>query len=132
RERHDRVVAGARGRRARRRAERDHRRDQQVHERRERSRDVPGRAGRRGRRLVTIRSAPGAARRDAPGAVEEEGIPMKGLRKVGPPLLLLAPSLVLVAIFVYGLIAANFATSVTDNHTAAQATGQKPSVVVWF
>lgn len=57
---------------------------------------------------------------------------MKGIRRVGPPLLLLAPSLILVAVFVYGLIAANFATSVTDNHSAAQATGQKPSVVVWF
>lgn len=57
---------------------------------------------------------------------------MKGIRRVGPPLLLLAPSLILVAVFVYGLIAANFATSVTDNHSAAQATGQKPSIVVWF
>jgi len=57
---------------------------------------------------------------------------MKGIRRVGPPLLLLAPSIILMAVFVYGLIAANFATSITDNHTAAQATGQKPSVVVWF
>ncbi|WP_119697701.1 carbohydrate ABC transporter permease [Microbacterium halotolerans] len=57
---------------------------------------------------------------------------MRGIRKIGPPLLLLAPSLILVAIFVYGLIAANFATSITDNHSAAQATGQQPSVVVWF
>lgn len=57
---------------------------------------------------------------------------MKGIRRVGPPLLLLAPSIILVAVFVYGLIAANFATSVTDNHTAAQATGQKSSVVVWL
>jgi glucose/mannose transport system permease protein len=57
---------------------------------------------------------------------------MKGIRKAGPPLLLLAPSIVLVGLFVYGLIAANFRSSITDNHTAAQATGQKPSVVVWF
>jgi len=54
------------------------------------------------------------------------------LRRVGPPLLMLAPSLILVGVFVYGLIAANFSTSFTDNHTAAQATGQKPAVFVWF
>ncbi|WP_069385497.1 carbohydrate ABC transporter permease [Cellulosimicrobium cellulans] len=57
---------------------------------------------------------------------------LKSLRRAGPPLLLLAPSIVLVGIFVYGLIGANFQTSITDNHTAAQATGQQPSVVVWF
>lgn len=57
---------------------------------------------------------------------------LKKLRRAGPPLLLLAPSLFLVGVFVYGLIGVNFATSVTDNHTAAQATGQAPSVVVWF
>jgi glucose/mannose transport system permease protein len=54
------------------------------------------------------------------------------LRRLGPPLLLLAPSLILVGVFVYGLIAANFTTSLTDNHTAAQATGQEPAVFVWF
>ncbi|WP_020015178.1 carbohydrate ABC transporter permease [Promicromonospora sukumoe] len=54
------------------------------------------------------------------------------LRRVGPPLLMLAPSLILLGVFVYGLIAANFTTSLTDNHTAAQATGQKPAVLVWF
>ncbi|MFC8943366.1 carbohydrate ABC transporter permease, partial [Streptomyces griseoincarnatus] len=37
-----------------------------------------------------------------------------------------------VGVFVYGLIVANFTTSLTDNHTAAQATGQKPAVNVWF
>ncbi|OLT50900.1 carbohydrate ABC transporter permease [Cellulosimicrobium sp. CUA-896] len=57
---------------------------------------------------------------------------LKSLRRAGPPLLLLAPSLILVAVFVYGLIGANFRTSITDNHTAAQATGQEPSAVVWF
>lgn len=57
---------------------------------------------------------------------------LKKLRRVGPPLLLLAPSLILVGVFVYGLIAANFSTSFTDSHTAAQATGQKPTAVVWF
>ena len=54
------------------------------------------------------------------------------LRRVGPPLLMLAPSLILVGVFVYGLIVANFSTSLTDSHTAAQATGQKPAVFVWF
>lgn len=57
---------------------------------------------------------------------------LKKLRRVGPPLLLLAPSLILVGVFVYGLIAANFSTSFTDNHTAAQATGQEPAALVWF
>jgi glucose/mannose transport system permease protein len=57
---------------------------------------------------------------------------LKSLRRAGPPLLLLAPSLILIAVFVYGLIGANFQTSITDNHTAAQATGQEPSAVVWF
>ncbi|MDO8143519.1 MULTISPECIES: carbohydrate ABC transporter permease [unclassified Isoptericola] len=54
------------------------------------------------------------------------------LRRLGAPLLLLAPSLILLGVFVYGLIAANFNTSITDNHTAAQATGQEPVTTVWF
>ncbi|WP_369372933.1 carbohydrate ABC transporter permease [Promicromonospora sp. Populi] len=54
------------------------------------------------------------------------------LRRVGPPLLMLAPSLILLGVFVYGLIAANFSTSFTDSHTAAQATGQAPTTFVWF
>ncbi|MQS08260.1 carbohydrate ABC transporter permease [Streptomyces alkaliphilus] len=54
------------------------------------------------------------------------------LKRVGAPLLLLAPSLILVGVFVYGLIAANFRTSLTDIHTAGQATGQQPSQTVWF
>ncbi|GAA2921095.1 glucose/mannose transport system permease protein [Microbacterium keratanolyticum] len=57
---------------------------------------------------------------------------LKRLKKAGPPLLLLAPSLILLAVFVYGLLYANFQTSITDNHTAAQATGRKPTVLVWF
>jgi glucose/mannose transport system permease protein len=57
---------------------------------------------------------------------------LKTLKRAGPGLLLLAPSLILVGVFVYGLIVANFQTSITDNHTAAQATGREPSVVVWF
>ncbi|GAA4709752.1 glucose/mannose transport system permease protein [Promicromonospora umidemergens] len=57
---------------------------------------------------------------------------LKKLRRLGPPLLMLTPSLILVGVFVYGLIAANFSTSFTDNHTAAQATGQEPAAFVWF
>ncbi len=41
-------------------------------------------------------------------------------------MLLLAPSMVLIAVFVYGLIFVNFQTSMTDSHTAPQATGQAP------
>lgn len=54
------------------------------------------------------------------------------LRRLGPPLLLLAPSLILIGVFVYGLIAANFATSLRDDHSAATATGQEPAAFVWF
>ncbi|GAA1860220.1 carbohydrate ABC transporter permease [Microbacterium koreense] len=57
---------------------------------------------------------------------------LKRLKAAGPPLLLLAPSLILLGVFVYGLLAANFQTSITDNHTAAQATGQEPTTVTWF
>ncbi|MFR9725187.1 carbohydrate ABC transporter permease [Streptomyces sp. MS19] len=56
----------------------------------------------------------------------------KTLRRAGAPLLLLAPSLILIGVFVYGLIAVNFQTSTTDIHTAAQTTGQEPSGTVWF
>jgi glucose/mannose transport system permease protein len=54
------------------------------------------------------------------------------LKRAGAPLLLLAPSLILVGVFVYGLIAVNLGTSTTDIHTAAQTTGQEPSGTVWF
>ncbi len=43
----------------------------------------------------------------------------KGIRNWGPPLLLLTPSLILVAVFVYGLIAANIQVSLTDRHSLA-------------
>ncbi|MDT0269112.1 sugar ABC transporter permease [Streptomyces sp. DSM 44915] len=56
----------------------------------------------------------------------------KTVKRVGPPLLLLAPSLILVGVFVYGLIFVNFGTSTTDIHTAAQTTGQEPSSNVGF
>ena len=50
----------------------------------------------------------------------------RSIRRWGPPVLLLTPSMILVAVFVYGLIFVNFRTSMTDSHTAGQATGQAP------
>lgn len=44
-------------------------------------------------------------------------------RDFGPPLLLITPTIVLVGVFVYGLIAVNFNTSLTDRHTRAPADG---------
>lgn len=52
------------------------------------------------------------------------------IRRWGPPVLLISPSLILLAVFVYGLLAINAHTSATDVHTAAQATGQQPSSFV--
>ena len=57
---------------------------------------------------------------------------LRQIRRWGPPLLLIAPSLILVGVFVYGLIAININTSMSDIHKAAQATGQAPSQFVWF
>ena len=54
----------------------------------------------------------------------------RAVRRAGAPLLLLLPSLILVGVFVYGLIVANARQSATDNHTAAQATGQAPTTGV--
>lgn len=54
------------------------------------------------------------------------------LRRWGPPLLLISPSAILMAVFVYGLLAANAQTSMTDIHTAAQATGREPASFVWL
>lgn len=51
---------------------------------------------------------------------------LRRTKRFGPALLLLAPSLLLVGVFVYGLIAANMGTSMTDSHTAPQATGAAP------
>ncbi|MPV36654.1 carbohydrate ABC transporter permease [Georgenia subflava] len=55
---------------------------------------------------------------------------MKTVKRWGPPLLLLAPSIVLIAVFVYGLLAVNFSTSFSDNHSIAQATGRAPTTFV--
>lgn len=51
-------------------------------------------------------------------------------RQWGPGLLLISPSLVLVAIFVYGMIGVNINTSLMDTHKAAQVSGRKPSKYV--
>jgi len=57
---------------------------------------------------------------------------IQSARRWGPPLLLVAPSLILVGVFVYGLIGINFSTSTTDMHKAAQSTGQAPVSRVGF
>lgn len=51
-------------------------------------------------------------------------------RQWGPGLLLISPSLVLVGVFVYGMIAANVNTSMLNMHTAAQVSGRKGTKVV--
>ena len=43
-------------------------------------------------------------------------------KTLGPPLLLISPTVLLLGVFVYGLIAANINTSLTDQHTRAPAT----------
>ncbi|EYT51015.1 sugar ABC transporter permease [Brachybacterium muris] len=54
------------------------------------------------------------------------------LRRYGPPLLLISPSLILVGVFVYLLIAQNLWMASTDNHTAAQANGRQPVAFVFL
>lgn len=54
------------------------------------------------------------------------------LKRYGPPLLMISPSLILVGVFVYFLMAQNIWTSLTDNHTAGQANGRKPVSVVFL
>jgi glucose/mannose transport system permease protein len=52
---------------------------------------------------------------------------MRGkLKRYGPPLLLISPSLILLGIFVYALIISSVNTSLTDIHSSAQYTGVKP------
>ncbi|MDO5726633.1 MAG: sugar ABC transporter permease [Bowdeniella nasicola] len=53
-------------------------------------------------------------------------------RTIGPPLLLIAPSLFLVGVFIYGLIIANTYTSMRDAHTVAQYQGVKETSFVGF
>lgn len=54
------------------------------------------------------------------------------IKQWGPGLLLISPSLILVAIFVYGMIGANFKTSLYNTHRAAQVSGRRPSKYVGF
>lgn len=53
-----------------------------------------------------------------------------GIRHWGPGLLLISPSIILVGVFVYGLIGANFWTSMQNTHTAPQVSGVQPSEFV--
>jgi glucose/mannose transport system permease protein len=46
--------------------------------------------------------------------------------RYGSPIAMVSPSVILIAIFVYWMIGKNVATSMTDIHTAAQASGAKP------
>ncbi len=66
-----------------------------------------------------------------PSAKKKPASPHRTLRywlnKYGPPLLLIAPSVILVAVFVYGLLGHNFYLSMLDAHTLAKATGAKPT-----
>ncbi|MDD7541276.1 MAG: sugar ABC transporter permease [Mobiluncus porci] len=55
-----------------------------------------------------------------------------GFKQWGPGLLLVSPSLILVAIFVYGLLGSNVYTSLQDNHTAPQISGAQPVKFVGF
>lgn len=48
----------------------------------------------------------------------------------GPPVLLISPTLILLGVFVYGLLAVNANTSMTDAHDAARSTGQAPTSFV--
>ncbi|HWJ84653.1 MAG TPA: sugar ABC transporter permease [Cellulomonas sp.] len=54
----------------------------------------------------------------------------RNLRRWGPPLLLISPSLILLGVFVYGLLAINAHTSMTDMNTSAQTAGLKPTSFV--
>lgn len=52
------------------------------------------------------------------------------LKRWGPPLLLISPSLILLAVFVYGFIGINVQQSMTDAHNAAKVTGRRPTTFV--
>lgn len=52
------------------------------------------------------------------------------LSRWGPPLLLIAPSIILLGVFVYGFIGVNIHQSMTDAHTAARVTGRRPTSFV--
>jgi len=53
-------------------------------------------------------------------------------RRYGPPLLLIAPSVILIGIFVYYLIGSSAWLSLQDTNTNPQFAGVEPSNTVWF
>lgn len=55
-----------------------------------------------------------------------------GIKQWGSGLLLVSPSLILVAIFVYGLLGTNVITSMQDNHTPPQVSGKAPVHFIGF
>lgn len=55
-----------------------------------------------------------------------------GIKQWRPGLLLVSPSLILVAIFVYGLLGSNVWNSMQDNHTAPQISGAEPVHFIGF
>ena len=55
-----------------------------------------------------------------------------GIKQWGPGLLLVSPSLILVAIFVYGLLGSNVWNSMQDNHIAPQISGAEPVHFIGF
>jgi glucose/mannose transport system permease protein len=57
---------------------------------------------------------------------------MRKLKRLGPPILLISPSVLLVGLFVYALIIASLQTSMTDIHTNPQFAGTRPHSFVWF
>ncbi len=64
------------------------------------------------------------------GAVKRKKPFKARLSKYGPSLLLISPSVILIGIFVYVLIVANFRQSLTNAHTVAKSTGVKPTKFV--
>lgn len=51
----------------------------------------------------------------------------RGIHRWGPPVLFIAPTIVILAVFVYGLIASNIRLSMTDQNSLAQAVGNRPT-----
>ncbi|MDR1426184.1 MAG: sugar ABC transporter permease [Bifidobacteriaceae bacterium] len=57
---------------------------------------------------------------------------MRKLKRYGPPILLISPSLFLIGLFVYVLIFSSAQTSMTDIYTNPQFAGTRPHTFVWF
>ena len=82
--------------------------------------------------MTTITSsAPATAGRELHARPPRRKVPLRSrLSRIGPPLLLIAPSVILIGVFVYGLIGANIGQSMTDAHTIAKSTGAAPTEFV--